>query len=137
MKHPRSCCSKVMSVLSWKGKDISKGFSVCAHFPECLIMVLDYEHPLEPVSQSVPLVHVRNHSGVIEFSALRHRPRELSGRCWRRTRRSGPCRAFYQRLTEVRAPGDGTSGGEEDIRGSRKRKGWKRWLLIKLACVGV
>lgn len=53
MKHPRSCSSKVMSVLSRKGKDIAKGFSLCAHFPKCLIMVLDYEHPLEPwVSQS-------------------------------------------------------------------------------------
>lgn len=36
-----------MSVLSWKGKDTSKGFSVCAHFPKCLITVLDYEQPLE------------------------------------------------------------------------------------------
>lgn len=29
MKHPRSRCSKVMSVLSREGKDIVKGFSVC------------------------------------------------------------------------------------------------------------
>lgn len=63
MKHPRSRGSKVMRVLSWKGKDISKGFSVFAHFPKCLIMVLDYEQPLEPVSQLVPLG--RNRSGEI------------------------------------------------------------------------
>lgn len=69
-----------MSVLAWKGKDISKGFSVCAHFPEYLIMVLDYEHPLGPVSQSVPLVHARNRSGAIGFSVGRHRLRELAGR---------------------------------------------------------
>lgn len=56
MKHPRTRCRKVMSVLSSKGKDISKGFSVCAHFPKCLIMVLDYEQPLE-ACESAPLVH--------------------------------------------------------------------------------
>lgn len=80
MKHPRSRGSKVMSVLSWKGKDISKGFSLCAHFPKYLIMVLDYEHPLELVSQSVPLVPARNHSGAIGLGVGRHRLRELAGR---------------------------------------------------------
>ena len=54
MKHPRTHCRKVMNVLSSKGKDISKGFSVCAHFPKCLIMVLDYEQPLE-ACESAPL----------------------------------------------------------------------------------
>lgn len=92
-------------------------------------MVLDYEHPLEPVSQSVPLVRGRNHSGVIEFSALRHRPRELARRRWRGTQRSRPFRAFYEHLREVRVPVDGTRGGEEEIilsvRASRKRKRWK------------
>lgn len=58
MKHPRTRCCKVMSVLSWKGKDISKGFSVCAHFPKCLIMVLDYEQPLE-ACESVSPTHTR------------------------------------------------------------------------------
>lgn len=58
MKHPRTRCRKVMSVLSSKGKDISKGFSVCAHFPKCLIMVLDYEQPLE-ACESAPLIHCK------------------------------------------------------------------------------
>lgn len=58
MKHPRSRCRKVMSVLSSKGKDISKGFSVCAHFPKCLIMVLDYEQPLD-ACESAALTHCK------------------------------------------------------------------------------
>lgn len=63
MKHPRTRCCKVMSVLSWKGKDISKGFLVCAHFPKCLIMVLDYEQPLE-ACESVSPTHTLQ--GIIE-----------------------------------------------------------------------
>lgn len=58
MKHPRTRCCEVMSVLSFKGKDISNGFSVCAHFPKCLIMVLDYEQPLESCESAV-LIHCK------------------------------------------------------------------------------
>ena len=64
MKHPRPRCREVMSVLSSKGKDISKGFSLCAHFPKCLIMVLDYEQPLGAVSQ--PHSYTSRNYGVLD-----------------------------------------------------------------------
>lgn len=62
---PTSRCREVMSVLSSKGKDISKGFSLCAHFPKCLIMVLDYEQPLGAVSQ--PHSYTARNYGVLDW----------------------------------------------------------------------